>query len=86
MHTGLSALPSCHIPARVVSLRVSRKAHGLGKLGETLCASMRLFLPKPFSKCLICLESGVSLGSASLFKNLALAGKFGVPAVSRRQL
>src|SRR3954452_12089186 len=38
---------------------------GLGKPGETLCASMRQLLPKPLPKCLISLESGVSLGSAN---------------------
>ena len=72
MHTGLSALPSCHIPARVVSLRVSRKAHGLGKPGETLCASMRPLLPKPLPKCLISLESRVPLGSAKEIRHFGL--------------
>ena len=31
---------------------------------------MRLFLPKPFSKCLISLESGASLGGAANFNYL----------------
>jgi len=57
---------------------------GLGKPGETLCASMSPFVPKPCAKCLMRLESGVPLGSASVSKNLALVSKLSVPAVSRR--
>ena len=83
---NLQPFRASHLLARALRLSpcsCKSLVRGLGKPGETLCASMSPFAPKPFTKCLMRLESSAPLGSANLSKNLIFPTEDGVPVVSR---